>query len=97
MRSWEDLGQYKKGFVSTGLWSKVRHPNYAAEQGIWIVYYFFSVSATGEWLNWTIIGAVLLVLLFKGSADFSEEVSASKYPEYKEYQNNVPRFLPFRF
>lgn len=97
IRSGEDLGQYKKGFVSTGLWSKVRHPNYAAEQGIWIVYYLFSVSATGEWLNWTIIGAVLLVLLFKGSADFSEQVSASKYPEYKEYQKNVPRFLPFRF
>jgi steroid 5-alpha reductase family enzyme len=35
------------------------------------------------------------VILFKGSSDFSEEISAEKYPEYKEYQKSVPRFIPF--
>ena len=87
-------GEYEDGFVSTGLWSKVRHPNYACEQGIWVVFYLFSVVATGEWLNWTIAGCVLLILLFKGSSDFSEEISAGKYPKYKEYQARVGRFLP---
>jgi steroid 5-alpha reductase family enzyme len=96
-RNKEPLGPYEKGFVSTGLWSFVRHPNYAAEQGIWVVFYLFSAAATGEILNWTIAGAVLLILLFKGSSDFSEEISASKYPNYKEYQEKVPRFLPIRF
>jgi steroid 5-alpha reductase family enzyme len=37
----------------------------------------------------------LLVILFKGSSDFSEDISAEKYPEYKEYQKRVPRFIPF--
>lgn len=91
----EDLGEYEKGFVSTGLWSVVRHPNYASEQSIWVVFYFFSVIATGEWLNWSVVGCVLLIILFKGSSDFSEDISANKYPEYKKYQASVPRFIPF--
>jgi len=89
------LEEYEKGFVSSGLWSIVRHPNYMAEQSIWIVFYLFSVVATGEWINWSIAGCVLLVILFKGSSDFSEEISARKYPEYKNYQRKVPRFIPF--
>lgn len=87
--------KYRKGFVHTGLWGKVRHPNYAAEQALWIVFYFFSVSATGNWLNWSVIGAILLVLLFWGSSNFSESISLGKYPEYKEYKKKVPRFIPF--
>ena len=39
-------GDYKRGFVSSGLWSISRHPNFTSEQLIWIVFYLFSVSAT---------------------------------------------------
>lgn len=88
----EDL---KKGFVSSGLWALVRHPNYAAEQMIWIAFYLFSVSATGIWINWSITGCLLLILLFKGSSDFSESISKAKYPAYETYQQTVPRFIPF--
>jgi steroid 5-alpha reductase family enzyme len=91
----EPLGEYSHGFVRSGLWSLVRHPNYAMEQAIWIVFYGFSVIATGEWVNWSMAGCVLLVILFKGSSDFSESISEAKYPEYKEYQKTVPRFIPF--
>jgi steroid 5-alpha reductase family enzyme len=90
----KDLGIYEDGFVSKGLWGIVRHPKYAAEQSIWIILYFFSVVATGQWFNWSIGGAILLLLLFRGSADFSEEISAFKYPKYLEYQEKVPRFIP---
>ena len=90
----EEMGEYGDGFIQTGLWSKMRHPNYFAEQAIWVVFYLFSVAATGEWLNWTIVGSVLLVILFKGSSDFSEEISAKKYPKYADYQKRVGRFLP---
>lgn len=94
LKEGEVAGEYADGFISTGLWAWVRHPNYACEQGIWVVFYLFSVVATGEWLNWTIAGCILLILLFKGSSDFSEEISAGKYPKYKEYQARVGRFLP---
>lgn len=87
-------GKYKKGFVHTGLWGRMRHPNYAAEQAIWIVFYFFSVAATGVWINWSVMGAILLVFLFWGSSNFSESISAGKYPDYVDYQKRVPRFLP---
>lgn len=86
---------HSKGFVHHGLWGIVRHPNYAAEQAIWIVFYFFSVTATGQWINWSVMGAILLVLLFMGSSNFSESISAGKYPEYADYQKRVPRFIPF--
>ncbi|MDP4596017.1 MAG: DUF1295 domain-containing protein [Crocinitomicaceae bacterium] len=98
IKAGEALGDYEKGFVSTGLWGIVRHPNYAMEQSIWVIFYLFSVNATGQWINWTIGGCVLLLILFKGSSDFSEELSAGKYPAYKDYQKRVPRFIPgFKF
>lgn len=95
MESGEALGEYAHGFTRTGLWSLVRHPNYAMEQTIWIIFYFFSVSATGDWINWSATGALLLIVLFKSSSDFSEKLSAEKYPEYQRYQQTVPRFVPF--
>lgn len=62
-------GEYKDGFCQSGLFSILRKPNYAAEQCIWISFYLFSISATGGrmLLNWSMIGWVLLVLLFQGS------------------------------
>ncbi len=87
-------GEFAAGFVQTGLWSKVRHPNYAAEQSIWIVFYLFSVIASGDIINWSMAGCLLLLILFQGSSDFSEAVSAEKYPAYKEYQQRVGRFIP---
>ena len=83
-----------RGFRTTGLFGLVRHPNFAAEQAIWCSFYLFSVAATGHWINWSGLGAVLLVLLFQGSTSFTEKISLAKYPEYAEYRRRVPRFIP---
>ena len=88
---------YARGFLNRGLWARSRHPNYFAEQGLWIAFYLFSVSASGQWINWSVSGCILLVILFRGSSNFSEEISASRYPAYSHYQQTVPRFIPFRF
>ena len=45
-------------------------------------------------INWTIIGALLLIVLFQGSSAFAEEISGAKYPEYADYCRQVPKFLP---
>jgi len=87
---------HKVGFTHTGLWAYMRHPNYTAEQSVWIVFYLFSIVATNIWLNWSIAGALLLVLLFKGSSDFSEEETSKKYQLYKKYLKEVGRFLPIK-
>lgn len=88
-------GDYADGFNQSGLFAIVRKPNYAAEQGIWISFYVFSVSAIG--VNWSGIGWILLVLLFQGSGWFTESLTIPKYPKYKEYQQRVPLYLPNPF
>lgn len=90
-------GDYAKGFLDSGLWRIVRHPNYSAEQGIWLSFYLFSVGATGDWFNWSIIGSLFLILLFYGSSSFSEKISANKYPEYQDYIMKVSRFIPLLY
>jgi steroid 5-alpha reductase family enzyme len=84
----------EKGFMTEGLWKYVRHPNFTSEQAIWISFYFFGVAASGRWINMTIIGPLLLVLLFIGSSQLTENISSSKYPDYAGYKVKVPRFFP---
>lgn len=94
MQNGQALGEvYGKGFIDRGLWGLCRHPNYFAEQSIWITFFLFSVLATGR-LNWSVTGCVLLMLLFRGSSNLSESISAGKYSAYAHYQQRVPRFLP---
>lgn len=86
---------YKKGFLDRGLWSYSRHPNYFAEQAIWVSSYIFSIAAGAGIFNWTIIGSLLLIVLFQGSSAFGEEISSGKYPEYQAYQMRVSKIIPF--
>lgn len=92
----EMTGEYKYGFKSSGLFAIVRKPNYAAEQSIWIAYYLFSIAATeGAFiLNWSIVGCVLLCMLFQGSGWFTESITLEKYPKYSEYQKTTPLYFP---
>lgn len=83
-----------RGFVTTGLWSWSRHPNFAAEQAIWALLYAWGAYKTAVLYNWTAVGAVSYLVLFQGSTWFTELLTARKYPEYKEYQKRVGRFLP---
>lgn len=87
----EDLD---RGFVVTGLWSWSRHPNYAAEQAIWILIYQWGCWTADTLFNWTLAGAVSYVILFQGSTWITELITAGKYPDYKEYQRRVGKFLP---
>lgn len=85
---------YNKGFNTNGLWSHSRHPNYLGEQGTWCALYIFSIGAGVGVFNWSIIGALLLIVLFLGSSALAEEISSGKYPEYAKYCQAVPRFFP---
>lgn len=85
---------YNRGFNTSGLWRVSRHPNYLGEQSIWVAFYIFSIAAGVGILNWSICGAVLLILLFLGSSTLGEYISKSKYPEYSNYIKTVNRFFP---
>lgn len=84
------------GFVDTGLWSWSRHPNFFCEVGQWWMVYLFAVAASGEVLLPTLLGPVLLALLFHGSTVFTEWITARRYPAYADYQRRVGRVLPRR-
>lgn len=87
---------YNKGFNTVGLWRFSRHPNYFAEQSIWISFYIFSIGAGVGIFNWSLIGGLLLIVLFIGSSNFAEEISASKYPLYAQHCKTVSKFFPWR-
>ncbi len=82
-------------FLTTGLFRYSRHPNFFCEQAIWWTYYAFSIAAGAGWFNWTILGAILLTLLFQASTALTEQISLGKYPEYAGYQRTTNRLVPW--
>jgi steroid 5-alpha reductase family enzyme len=82
-------------FLTTGLWRFSRHPNFFCEQTQWWCVALFAVAASGEWVSLpTWLGAVLLTLLFQGSAWFTEWLTTKKYPTYAHYQATTGRQFP---
>ena len=95
-------GRLDPGFATTGLFRFSRHPNFFFEQAQWWTFYALGATAAaasglGVWggaLNWTIIGAVLLSLLFIGSTIFTESITAAKYPAYANYRRTTSMLVP---
>jgi steroid 5-alpha reductase family enzyme len=82
-------------FLQRGLFSVSRHPNYFFEIAQWWVIFFFGAIAAASVLQWTVIGAVLLRVLFVGSTVFTEQITKSRYPEYAEYQSSTSAVIPW--
>jgi steroid 5-alpha reductase family enzyme len=82
-------------FVHTGLFRFSRHPNFFCEQAQWWVVFAFGAIAARSVLQWTVLGAVLLTLLFVGSTRFTESISRSRYPEYADYQRRTSAVVPW--
>jgi steroid 5-alpha reductase family enzyme len=96
-------GALEPGFQTGGLFRFSRHPNFFFEVSQWWILYLFSVVAAlaaglGFWggvINISIIGALLLTALFIGSTNFTESISASKYPAYAEYRRTTSMLVPW--
>jgi steroid 5-alpha reductase family enzyme len=100
---------YARGFLTRGLFKFSRHPNFFAEQGIWVSFALFAVlHGSGEEENfidgafsrerWSSprggLGAILLVLLFQGSTRFTESITLKKYPAYADYRKCTSQLVP---
>lgn len=96
-------GRLEPGFATGGLFRFSRHPNFFFEQAQWWVFYLLGASAAvaageGVWggaLNWTIIGATLLTVLFIGSTIFTESITSAKYPAYAGYRRTTSVLIPW--
>lgn len=84
----------ERGFCTTGLWSFSRHPNFLAEQSCWVMLYQWSCWTTNSLYSWAGLGAASYLILFQSSTWLTEKISARKYPQYKEYQARVGKFMP---
>ena len=95
----ELLEPFNKGFNTLGLWNRSRHPNYLGEQGFWLSLYLVVIASgmvSCHFFSYTLIGPLLLVLIFLGSSSLQESISSKKYPEYSNYINKVSKYIPLR-
>jgi steroid 5-alpha reductase family enzyme len=83
------------GFLDHGLFRYSRHPNFFFEQAQWWLFFLLGAAAAGSLKQWTVLGAFLLTLLFLGSTRFTEQITASKYPAYADYQRRTSMLIPW--
>lgn len=91
----QEGGEVERPFMDSGLFRFSRHPSYFCEMGMWVTFYIFAVSASGQVWHWTGLGCLLLILVFQGSTRLAEQISSEKYPGYSKYQARVPKLIPF--
>ncbi|HEX3785458.1 MAG TPA: DUF1295 domain-containing protein [Pseudonocardiaceae bacterium] len=82
-------------FLRRGLFRYSRHPNFFFEQAQWWVVFAFGALAARSVAQPTVLGAVLLTLLFVGSTRFTESISRDRYPEYADYQRRTSAMVPW--
>lgn len=80
--------------MNRGLWRWSRHPNYLGEIGFWWGLWLFGLAGAPSWW-WTVIGPLLMVLLFEAvSIPMMEERALRRRPSYADVIARVPRLLP---
>ncbi|KAI5808270.1 DUF1295 domain protein [Peziza echinospora] len=89
-----DKADLERGFNVTGLFSFSRHPAFLAEMSVWVLIYQWTCFVTNTVYNYAGIGVFFYCMIFQGSTKLTESISASKYPEYAEYQKLVGKFMP---
>ncbi|WP_255948424.1 DUF1295 domain-containing protein [Brucepastera parasyntrophica] len=94
-----------RGFLTHGLFSVSRHPNYFGELGFWWSVWLMALAAgstvgfagtfTGLVIQSGLFGPLALTALFIGSTIFTESISVEKYPAYKDYRKEVSPIIPW--
>jgi steroid 5-alpha reductase family enzyme len=80
--------------ITTGLWRISRHPNYLGEISFWWGLYFFALAANPSFW-WTIVGPIMMVVLFLGiSIPMMEKRNLERRSDYQTYRQCVPKLIP---
>ena len=96
-RAFRDLGsaltplpESKQGaeLVTTGIYTKIRHPIYSALFILALAAYLWKVSSG------VLIAALLLTGLLVYKARYEDQILREKFPESIEFQKSIPAFLP---
>ena len=87
-------------FITTGLWSISRHPNYFGEILIWIGMAVISFPVLSGWQYATLISPLFVILMLTrvSGINLLEESADKKWgnlDEYQTYKANTPALIPF--
>ena len=90
----------KDKFISTGLWSVSRHPNYAGEITLWFGISIISFPVLEGWQFITLISPIFVYLLLTkvSGVNMLEKRSDDQWGDQSEYQNykkNTSVLFPF--
>ena len=93
------LNNKKHKFISSGLWSKSRHPNYFGEFLIWtgITIICFPVFSGFKYLAFITPIFIYFLLNYISGVNLLEERAKEKWgkdPEYLKYLKTTPKFFP---
>tara|TARA_Y100000768_G_scaffold72583_1_gene51220 strand:+ start:108 stop:848 length:741 start_codon:yes stop_codon:yes gene_type:complete len=91
-----------QNYISTGLWSKSRHPNYFGEITLWVGMYIISLSSFSGIEYLTIISPIFVYILLTRMSGINmlEKIADQRYghlDEYLEYKEKTPILVPYKF
>ena len=99
-KSFSEIPENKDKFITLGLWSISRHPNYFGEVLLWLGIAIVSLPLLSEWQFVTLVSPVFVYLLLTkiSGLPFLEEKAEKKWgndKDYLEYKNNTPILIPY--
>jgi steroid 5-alpha reductase family enzyme len=89
----------KDSFITSGLWSKSRHPNYFGEVLLWFAIAVISYSSLEGLQLITLISPVFtyILLVYVSGVRMLEDMNDKKWADneqYKSYKKNTPMLFP---
>ena len=94
------MPENKDRFITTGLWSISRHPNYFGEVVLWLGIAIISLPLLSGWQFLTLVSPVFVYLLITkiSGLPFLETKSDKKWgadKDYQEYKKKTPILVPY--
>ena len=92
------ISENKDRFITSGLWSKSRHPNYLGEIVLWLAIAVISFSSLNGLQYISLISPIFtyLLLVYVSGVRMLEDRSNKKWgddPDYQEYKKRTPVLL----
>lgn len=99
-KSFTELAENKDKFITQGLWSISRHPNYFGEIVLWTGIAIISLPLLSGWQHVALVSPVFVFLLLTkiSGLPFLEDKAEKKWgdvKDYIEYKNKTPILVPF--
>ena len=99
-KSFAELAENKDKFITQGLWSISRHPNYFGEIVLWTGIAIISLPLLSGWQYVVLVSPVFVFLLLTkiSGLPFLEDKAEKKWggvKDYIEYKNKTPVLVPF--